>query len=169
VPTAAVRDSASNYQLERIFNLIAAADYSFHDVSWMALDNTPPRTPRLNMAFELGLAVAFAKCRNPNHQWFVFDTKRYRVAKALSDLGGISARIHDKSPKSVLGALMNALGRESHQPTLQNLLSIYAEVERMARRIKADYSDNLFETRPFADLAYVANTSARVHIPSLAS
>ena len=46
VPTAAVRDPASNYQLERIFNLISAADYSFHDLSWMALDTRSPRTPR---------------------------------------------------------------------------------------------------------------------------
>ena len=74
VPSAAVRDPASNYQLEIIFNLISDAAYSFHDLSWMGLDNIPPRTPRLNMAFELGLAVAITKCSAPTHQWFVFDT-----------------------------------------------------------------------------------------------
>ena len=100
VPTAAVRDPASNYQLERIFNLISAADYSFHDLSWMALDTRSPRTPRLNMAFELGLAVAITKCRAPKHQWFVFDTMSYRLDKALSDLGGIRPRIHDSQVDS---------------------------------------------------------------------
>lgn len=168
IPTAAVRDPASEYQLERIFKLISEAEYSFHDLSWMSLDRKPPRTPRLNMAFELGLAVAFTKCSAPKHQWFVFDTVRYRMNKALSDLGGISARIHDRSPRSVMRALMNALAREKHQPTLTNLLRIYGDVERMARRIKAEYSDDLFETRPFAELAYVANASAHLHIPSLA-
>jgi hypothetical protein len=169
VPTAAVRDPASNYQLERIFNLISQAAYSFHDLSWMGLDNRAPRTPRLNMAFELGLAVAITKCSAPSHQWFVFDTVRHRLDKALSDLGGIRPRIHDRSPRSVLRALMNALTREKHQPTLANLLEIYEDVEKMARKIKAEYSNDLFETRPFDELAFVANASAHLHIPSLAA
>jgi hypothetical protein len=167
VPTAAVRDPASNYQLERIFKLISAASYSFHDLSSMALDSRAPRTPRLNMAFELGLAIAITKCTAPAHQWFVFDTVPYRLDKALSDLGGIRPRIHDRSPRTVLRAIMNALTREKHQPTLANLLSIYADVEKIARKIKAQYSNDLFETRPFDELAFVANESAHLHIPSL--
>ena len=63
---------------------------------------------------------------------------------------------------------MNALGRQTHQPTLTNLLNIYREAERMADRIKADYSNDLFDPRPFAELAYVANEAAQIHIPSLA-
>ncbi|MGZ8797540.1 MAG: hypothetical protein ACXW2F_09350, partial [Thermoanaerobaculia bacterium] len=169
VPTAAVRDPSSHYQLERIYQLISAAQYSFHDLSWMSLDRKAPRTPRLNMAFELGLAVAFTRSSGAEHQWFVFDTVPYRLEKALSDLGGIRARIHDRSPESVLRGLMNALAREKHQPTLKNLLEIYGDVEKMARKIKDQYSDDLFETRPFNELAYVANESANVHIPSLAT
>ncbi len=49
VPTAAVRDPASDYQLERIFNLISKADYSFHDLalSWMEdLWRPPPGADR---------------------------------------------------------------------------------------------------------------------------
>jgi len=38
----------------------------------------------------------------------------------------------------------------------------------MARRIKAEYSNDLFDTRPFADLVYVANDAAQIHISSLA-
>jgi len=67
----------------------------------------------------------------------------------------------------VLRALMNALAREKHQPTLTNLLDVYRRVEKMARRIKREYSNDLFDTRPFADLAYVANDAAHDHIPSL--
>jgi len=73
------------------------------------------------------------------------------------------------SPQSVLRCLMNALGRQMHQPTLANLLAIYAVVEKTARRIKKEYSNDLFDTRPFADLAYVANEAAQANIPSLAS
>lgn len=169
VPTAAVRDPSSDYQLERIYELISDAQYSFHELSWMSLDRTSPCTPRLNMAFELGLAVAFTKSGLRNHQWFVFDTVPHRLDKALSDLGGIRPRIHDRSPRSVLRCLMNALARERHQPTLENLLRIYRDVEKMARQIKEDYSDDLFETKPFSDLALVANEAAHVHISSLAS
>lgn len=168
VPTAAVRDPSSRYQLDRINELIVGSQYSFHDLSWMSLDNKPPRTPRLNMTFELGLAVAHSRSAGANHQWFVFDTVPYRLDKALSDLGGIRPRIHDRSPESVLRSLMNALGRQNHQPTLANLVSIYRDVARMAQRIKADYSNDLFDTRPFADLAYVARQAASIHSPSLA-
>lgn len=82
VPTAAVRDPSSDYQLERIYSLISAARYSFHDLSWMGLDRTTPRTPRLNMAFELGLAVALSRHSEVEHQWFVFDTMPHRLEKA---------------------------------------------------------------------------------------
>ena len=41
-------------------------------------------------------------------------------------------------------------------------------LSELAQRIKADYSNDLFDTRPFADLAYVANEAAQLHIPSLA-
>lgn len=169
VPTAAVRDPASNYQLDRILGLITAAQYSFHDLSWMSLDRTAPRTPHLNMAFELGLAIALSRRPKVKHEWFVFDTVPHRMDKALSDLGGIPPRIHDMSPQSVLRNLMSALARQRHQPTLANLLAIYADVEKMARQIKRDYSNDLFDTRPFADLAYVATETAHLHIPSLAS
>lgn len=168
VPTAAVRDPSSRFQLDRIHELISAAEYSFHDLSWMSLDRTAPRTPRLNMAFELGLAIAVSRSPDSTHQWFVFDTVPYRLDKALSDLGGIRPRIHDLTPESVLRALMNALARQKHQPTLANLLHIYRDVEKVARRIKREYSNDLFDTRPFADLAYVAIEAAHLHIPSLA-
>lgn len=167
VPTAAVHDPSSRYQLDRIFDLIKNARYSFHDLSWMSLDRVKPRTPHLNMAFELGLAVSLSRTSTSRHEWFVFDTVPHRLDKALSDLGGIRPRIHDMSPRSVLTCLMSALGRQTHQPTLANLLAIYADVERMARRIKKDYSNDLFDARPFADLAYVANETAYSQIPSL--
>lgn len=166
--TAAVHDPSSRYQLERIYDLIAAAQYSFHDLSWMSLDGKSPRTPRLNMAFELGLAVSVSRAMGANHQWFVFDTVPYRLDKALSDLGGIRPRIHDRSPESVLRALMNVLGRSKDRATFTNLLDIYREVEKAARRIKRGYSHDLFDKRPFAELTFVAGEAAQRYIPSLA-
>lgn len=158
VPTAAVYDPSSRFQLERIIDLIAASDYSFHDLSFMGHDRTLPRTPRFNMPFELGIAVTAAKFRNNKHKWFVFDTQPHRVHKACSDLGGVNVRIHDKSAESVLRGLMNALSRESRKPSYQNLMDIYAAVAKLARTIKRDF--DLFDTSPFADLSYVAVETA---------
>jgi hypothetical protein len=169
VPSAAVRDPSSRIQLERIYELISSAQYSFHDLSWMSLDGKSPRTPRLNMAFELGLAVSVSRAAGANHEWFVFDTVPYRLDKALSDLGGIRPRIHDRSPQSVLRALMNAFSRHANQPTFANLMDIYREVEKGGREIKRNYSLDLFDTKPFADLVYAANKAARQNIPSLSA
>lgn len=166
-PTAAVHNPSSRYQLDRIFDLIADAQFSFHDLSLMSLDQNAPRTPRLNMSFELGLSVAIARAPGANHQWFVFDTVPYRLHKALSDLGGVRPWIYDRTPEGILRVLMNALGRQKHQPSLANLLQVYRDVEKTARSIKREYSNDLFETRPFADLAYVANDAAHRHISSL--
>lgn len=167
VPSAAVRDPSSRFQLERIYELIASAQYSFHDLSFVSLDRKSPQTPRLNMAFELGLAVAVSRSAGANHQWYVFDTVPYRLDKALSDLGGIRPRIHDRSPESVLRALMNVLGRLTGGPTLADLLNVYGEVQKSARGIKCDYSLDLFDTKPFADLIFAAGEAARRYVPSL--
>lgn len=167
VPSTALHDPSSRSQLDRIYDLIARAEYSFHDVSWMTLDYRSPHTPRLNMTLELGLAIAISRASGSNHQWFVFDTVPYRLDKALSDLGGIRPRIHDFTPKGVLSALMNALARQQHQPTLRELLKIYDEVEKVARRIKRQYSNNLFDARPFKELVLIANDAAHRFIASL--
>jgi hypothetical protein len=160
VPTAAVKDPSSHFQLDRIFDLVAASDYSFHDLSHMSLDRAKPRTPRFNMPFELGLAVATARLKNPNHQWFVFDTQRFRVVKALSDLGGVTVRVHDRSADSVLRCLVNALDREDRKPSLQELQAIFAAVEKVARQLKRNLGRDLFDARPFGELSYVAAQAA---------
>jgi hypothetical protein len=160
IPTAAVKDPSSQFQLDRIFNLVASSDYSFHDLSHMALDRTRPHTPRFNMPFELGLAVATARLKNPLHQWFVFDTERFRIAKALSDLGGITVRVHDRSPESILRCLVNALDREDRKPTLRQLELVFTAVQRVARRLKRDLGRDLFDARPFGELSYAALEAA---------
>jgi hypothetical protein len=159
VPTAAVYDPSSRFQLDRIVDLIAAPNYSFHDLSFMGLDRLKPRPPRFNMPFELGIAIAAARFKNKQHKWFVFDTKRYRVNKVLSDLGGVRIHVHDKTPEAVFVCLMNALEREGPKPTHESLLEIYVAVAKVARKIKKKF--DLFDTRPFAELSYVAVEAAQ--------
>jgi hypothetical protein len=166
-PTAAVHDPSSRFQLDRICEMIASASYSFHDLSWMSVDKKVPRTPRLNMTFELGLAVAFSRSKRREHRWIVFDTVPYRLQKALSDLGGIRPRIYDGTPVGLFRELMSALQRERHRPTLANLMEIYRAVETNAGRIKRTYSRDLFDTRPFDELRFIAQREAEQTVDSL--
>ena len=58
VPRATIEIPGSQRRLDRIIDLIDECRYSFHDLSRVTLDRNPPPTPRFNMPFELGLAVA---------------------------------------------------------------------------------------------------------------
>ena len=61
IPHATLEISGSQRRLDRIVHLLRRCRYSFHDLSRVELDPTPPATPRFNMPFELGLVVALAK------------------------------------------------------------------------------------------------------------
>lgn len=62
-------------RLDRLTKLISDCQYSFHDLSRVELDSKRPATPRFNMPFELGLAVAWAEHVSPEHRWYVFEAK----------------------------------------------------------------------------------------------
>src|SRR4051812_34592759 len=58
LPHATLEIPGGERRLERILGLIAQCRYSVHDLSRVQLDRSAPATPRFNMPFELGLAVA---------------------------------------------------------------------------------------------------------------
>src|SRR5450631_1393727 len=60
-PRATLEIPGSVRRLDRIFKLISSCPYSIHDLSRVQLDRRLPATPRFNMPFELGLAVAHEK------------------------------------------------------------------------------------------------------------
>ena len=87
-PRATIEITGSRRRLERITALVQTCQFSFHDLSRVEIDRTPPATPRFNMPFELGLAVALASYRPRDHEWFVFEANAHRLKKSLSDLDG---------------------------------------------------------------------------------
>lgn len=168
VPRATLEIPGSQRRLDRILALISACRYSFHDLSRVELDKKRPATPRLNMAFELGLAVLWAKKGGRRHEWFVFESMRRRINKSLSDLDGTDPYIHDGGPFGVLRELTNVLVRSRHRPTIQDLKAIYGDVRKAAIRIRDDYPrKSLYEARPFKDLVLGAQISAGKRIKSL--
>ena len=58
IPRATVEIPGRARRLDRIVGLLRRCRYSFHDLSRVGIDRGPPPTPRFNMPFELGLAVA---------------------------------------------------------------------------------------------------------------
>jgi len=130
MPRATLEIRGSSRRLGKILKLIADCRYSIHDLSRVELDIRPPRTPRFNMPFELGLAVAsYGKARGKQN-WFVCETKDYRLSKSLSDLNGTDPYIHDGKIAGVFRELCNIFTRSGGQPTVQQMNRIYRELRR---------------------------------------
>jgi hypothetical protein len=64
-PRATLEIPFGQRRLDRILTLIRQSQYSIHDLSRVQLDRKPPRTPRFNMPFELGLTVALERTAHP--------------------------------------------------------------------------------------------------------
>jgi len=122
--------------------LISACGYSFHDLSRVQLTSG---APRFNMPFEVGLAVATARWR-PAHQWFLFEAKRFRVQRTLSDLSGTDAYIHGE-------------GSRRKQPSVAELGRIHRFLRDKSSGIRRSYG-TLFGARAFRDLVVVATDFA---------
>src|SRR3972149_3354400 len=167
IPRATLEIPTSERRLDRIFRLIRGCRYSFHDLSRVELDREPPVTPRFNMPFELGLAVAWAKMGGQGHQWFVFESAQHRLSKSLSDIGGTDPCIHYGTTLGILRALMNALLRNRRRPTVSVLEEIYRDLKGAANTLKTDLrTKSLFEARAFRELVTFAGASAEDRIAS---
>lgn len=148
-------------RLDKIIALIQSCRYSIHDVSRVNLDRNPPfATPRFNMPFELGLAVAWEKSNPTKHTWFVFEEKSYRIQKSLSDLNGTDPQIHNGRVSDVLRELRNIFRRTRNQPTVPEMTSTYRAISRRSAGILAAAgATSLFEARAFQDLCYEARVA----------
>jgi hypothetical protein len=149
-------------------SLMKACRYSFHDLSRVEVDRRRPQTPRFNMPFELGLIIAQTERAKSKHYWYVFEAKRFRVLKSLSDINGTEVYIHNGRPIGVLRELTNALARNQHRPTVRELHAVYRDVRRAAATLKRDLATHsLFDTRVFQDLVLAASISAKRRIATL--
>ena len=84
VPRVALELPGGERRLDRIVELILGCRYSFHDLSRVELDLRRPRTPRMNMPFELGLAVMAAYRSPKQHTWCIFENDYRRGCAASS-------------------------------------------------------------------------------------
>ena len=160
VPRVALEIPGGARRLDRIFALIQACEFSVHDLSRVQLDRTKPRTPRFNMPFELGLAVAWEKLKGKRHLWFVMEAMKYRLEKSLSDLNGTDVYIHGGTIKGVLREMGNAFVRRK-KSSVPQMWEIYREVRKQIPTILVRCgAGSVFEARAFREISLAANVAA---------
>lgn len=156
-PRATLQIPGGERRLDRILDLIRDCRYSFHDLSRVELNLKRPATPRFNMPFELGLAVAWQRFGGTRHTWCVFESRGWRAGKSLSDLSGTDVYVHGGTPAGVFRELCNALVLADHQPGVAQMAAIYRGLRRRSSAIMRNAgAKSAFEARVFADLIVVA-------------
>ncbi len=159
IVTLAIEEDA---RLNRIFSLIKGSRYSIHDLSCVDLDKTDPRTPRFNMPFELGLAVAWSKLYPKKHSFFAFEEKNHRGHKSTSDMKAHDFHIHDGTPKGVMRELRSAFERTTDRPSVPTMLKHFDIVHSQLAKIKqACGAESIFDASVFYDLVFVATKASR--------
>jgi hypothetical protein len=162
VPRVTLEIPLSTRRLEKIIDLITICRYSIHDLSWVKTDPPPPRTPRFNMPFELGLAVADQhNAKSSGHDWFVCEARQYRLAKSLSDLNGTDPFIHDGKIVGVFRELCNIFTRSGRRPSTQQMHQIYRGLRaHLPVIMQRSAATSLYTSRVFKDLTVVASDYA---------
>lgn len=160
-PRATLEIPFGQRRLDRILMLIRQSKYSIHDLSRVQLDRNSPRTPRFNMAFELGITVALEKSSHPQHEWVVCESVLRRINKSLSDLDGTDAYIHGGRVKGVLREMGNAFVGTERQPTVKEMMQVYrvlrAQLQGILRQAGAE---DPFNARVFTALCVLASKAA---------
>jgi hypothetical protein len=160
-PRATLEIPGGARRLDRIIELIGSCRYSFHDLSRVEIDPANPPTPRFNMPFELGLAVAWDRLVPKQHVWFVLESVNRRALKSLSDLAGTDVYVHNGSSEGVFREIGNALVRKRNHPTAQDVNYIYAGLQAALPEImKLAGSQSMFEARVFRQLLLAASELA---------
>jgi hypothetical protein len=160
-PRATLEIPGGARRLDRILDLIKSCRYSLHDLSGVELDVRRPATPRFNMPFELGLAVAWDKLNPGRHVWFVLEAKGRRLQKSLSDTGGTDVYVHGGKPQGVFRELCNAFVRLEQQPSVQEMTTIYRGLVEVLPGVKQRAgAKSAFEARVFAELVVTSHRLA---------
>jgi hypothetical protein len=156
-PTATLAIPGGEARLDRIFELIQTCRYSVHDLSRVQLSRTIPVTPRFNMPFELGMAVAWAKLHPERHTYIVSESMHRRAQKSLSDMAGTDFNIHGGTPSGVMRELCNAFVRQRQRPSVPQMMRRYEAVSGLVpQMMRQNGSETLFEARAFQDLIGLA-------------
>lgn len=165
-PRATLEVANGERRLDRIYELMTSCHYSFHDLSRVQLDRTPPRTPRFNMPFELGLLLGWQKTTRDAHTWVVFEALERRLPKSLSDLDGTDPLIHGGKVTGVFRELSNALVKSTYNPEQKQMRRIYRQIKEASPLLmRKAGAQSVFSARVFKDLVVLATKYTEETIP----
>jgi len=155
-------------RLIRIMDLMRGCGSSIHDLSRVSVkrsgdDDTKDDLPRFNMPFELGIAVGLEP--ELEHRFFVFEKKRFRLQRTLSDLSGIDPEIHEGTQAGLIKSLLNCvLPASGNLPTADTLIDLTDRLSKAADVLKRDCTvDLIFEPHIYRGLVVAASDLAKEH------
>jgi hypothetical protein len=144
-------------RIDRIFELLQTCRYSIHDLSRVQVNRARANTPRFNMPFELGLAVAWSKLHPERHTFFAMEAVRGRASQSLSDMAATDFNIHGNTEQGVMRELCNAFVRPGPRPTVPAMMKRYADVLDFIPKLRRDTGlRTLYEARAFDELVAFA-------------
>jgi hypothetical protein len=109
------------------------------------------------MAFELGLTVAMDRAKPGHHTWFVFEARRFRLDRSLSDLAGTDAHFHGARPAGVFRELANAFAPGERKATVQEMRLVFRKLQHgLPGIIRNAGARSPFTARVFSDLRVLA-------------
>jgi hypothetical protein len=140
---------AGQGRLRRIVGLINACPVSLHDVSRLRA--------RHNMPFELRIACGAQHFARQRHDFFVFETERYRLQKTLSDLNIIDPYVHGGTVDGMLRSVLSCLSTGGSDPSLSELRWLYTVVRTNLRPFMREHrTDSVFSRPMFKALVGLA-------------
>ena len=141
-------------RLARIAAHISKCAVSVHDLSRVGLP------VRFNMPFELGLACSLAQ-RNRRHSFVLLEKKPHRLARTLSDMGGIDPLIHRGTVRGTITCILDVLRSPIDHPDPREVLALYNGLRVVSGQLKTDYGvPTVYGRAIFLDLVAAATTLA---------
>jgi hypothetical protein len=157
VPHAALEDAGSTRRLNRIQKMIRSCASSIHDLSFLAHPDKK-RPHRLNMPFELGMAVAEDVDCKQRHRWYIFVPELKIYKEALSDLDGSDVQIHGGSPARVFGRLLNCFERQNSITSIEPMQRVFRNLKNaVPLLLEQTGAEPVFDASVFRQLCTLAS------------
>jgi hypothetical protein len=140
-------DDSSENRFDRICKIIAECRYGIHDISRTEPDPTSG-LPRFNMPLELGVflgAKRFGTEEQRSKQCIVFDKRKYRFQKFISDISGQDIHSHEGKLHRLIEELASWLRTQSRDPRIPGGRKIAREFSSFQRRIPEYCNDRRLE------------------------
>lgn len=142
-------------RLVRILRLIRSCSVSIHDLSRVGLP------ARLNMPFELGIAVALSRVER-RHKFIILEAKRHRLQQTLSDANGIDPGIHGATVRGTISCVLSHLGKPRGNPDPRSVARIHRQLWKTTPFLKRMHGrTNIYSRSIFGELVVGANGLAR--------